>query len=213
MATVRNHTLAWMAGLFLAGCGRPAAMPTIAPGPPVAPDGAGAVPQGLETPGPDVFATGRAEPYDATPAEMRDGRHLAFLVALEPGPPPQLVLDPAVFLGEAASIADGHTTYLGELPNGFYIRNLDPTTVTLPLSPTASIELIAHDEVLGQMGQLRVGADDLVGWFAGTPVAGAAPFGFGVPPRRSSDGQLTASPVHVTAEQGVIVAIEEQFIP
>lgn len=209
----RMQVLAAVLGLCGAACQRPAAPPAVPNGTSTAgePAAAPTLEAGLELPGPDVFATGRAEPYDATPTEMRDGRHLAFLVALEPGPPPQLVLDPAVFLGEAASIADGHTTYLGELPNDFYIRNLDVTTVTLPLSPAASIELIAADEASGQTGLLRVGPDDLAGWFAGTPVAGAARFG--VPPSRSGDGQLTANPVHVTAEDGVIVAIEEQYIP
>lgn len=211
MSRYRIRRFVCLAGLCLAGCGRPAATPTAATGLPVAPEGAAFVPQGMEIPGPDVFATGRAEPYDATAAEMRDGRHMAFLVALEPGPPPQLVLDPAVLLGDAASIADGHTTYLGELPNGFYIRNLDPTTVTLPLSPTAAIELITFEGGGGQSTMLSLGPEAIAGWFAGTPVAGA--FSFGRPPSRTSDGRLAAQPVHVTTAKGVIVALEEQYIP
>lgn len=181
----------------------------------------------LQTPtpttGPEVAATGRALPRDPTADEMRDGRHFGGLKAMLPGTPPMLVVDPAVMFGgdeaDAASIADGKTSRMHELPNNYYIRDLDTTTVTLPISPTAVITLSLAAEDHLDMATSTVTVDDLLGWFAGTPVppvpdrrwyefwgdpAGAA---------RDRDRYGYAPQCWITTLGGAVVAIEDQYRP
>ncbi|MFN8423584.1 MAG: hypothetical protein U0470_09465 [Anaerolineae bacterium] len=97
----------------------------------------------------DAMATGQALPRDPTAEEMRDGRHFGSLKAMRPGSPPMLVVDPAVMFGgdeaDAASMAD-EVLNEHELPMLLHIRDLDTTTVTLPISTTAVSTLILNAE-------------------------------------------------------------------
>ncbi|MEO8084812.1 MAG: hypothetical protein ABI780_13395 [Ardenticatenales bacterium] len=224
MNPVRMLTAVMILGLAPIACTRPTATPTT--------DAAaeseratreyahGAL---IQTPtpttGPEVAATGRALPSDPTTDEMRDGRHIAFIQAIVPGAPPQLAVNPAVMFGgdeaDAASIADGSSTRSHALPNGYYIRDLDPATLTLPLSPTAVVSLTLTADKDHDMAETTVTVDDFVGWFAGTPIS--APddrlwYGAWNDPvaKTDLDGRLL---FWITTRDGVVVNIAEQFRP
>lgn len=171
----------------------------------------------------DAMATGQALPRDPTAEEMRDGRHFGSLKAMRPGSPPMLVVDPAVMFGgdeaDAASMADGNTSRTHELPNNFYIRDLDTTTVTLPISTTAVSTLILNAEDHLDMATATVSVDDLLGWFAGTPVPpvdGRRWYEFWGDPAgaaQARDKYGYAPHCWITTRGGTVVAIEEQYLP
>lgn len=130
-------------------------------------------------------------------ADLPDGEHFGFLSAFTPT---QLTFDPAEFLtGEearAAAIEDDELSPGEELPNDFYLRDLDPTTVELPVASSIDAELIDNE-----LTHRPVTADELEALYAGT---GEASWNY---------GWLERLPVHLTVEDGEIVGIVEQYVP
>lgn len=163
--------------------------------------------------------TGEALPRDPTADEMREGKHFAFLKAMAPGATPMLVVNPAVMFdgeeGEAASLADGARTAESGLPNGFYIRDLDAATVTLPVSVAAVVTLTVTADLKHDMSASPVTVGDLAGWFAGTPIAPPADrtwLDFWGDPAAATKIEYEA-PFWITTLAGTVVELEQQYLP
>jgi hypothetical protein len=165
----------------------------------------------------DARATGEALPRDPITEAMRTGRHLAFIEGVVPGDPMRVVLDPAVWFGspreaDAASIADRHTDRMHGLPNGFYIRNLDPATVILPVSASAGVHLVGDVTTDDPSSRLEVTLAELAARAAGTPMPtppGCNYWSF----MFSSSVDVGDIPFWVTTRDGTVVEFAEQYIP
>lgn len=131
---------------------------------------------------------------------LADGRYLVYLRdVLEDGA--EVAVDVAVwFTGNEANMAariDGETDV--PVPNDYYIRNLDPSTIAVAVSDSPEVTSVWYDydsdpdlenDTISYEELLEVlGSDDEV---------------------RS---QLRTSPWWVTVEDGKIIALDEQYVP
>lgn len=222
MNLVRTWTTGFVLvlGLALVACARPTATPDAAATAAASLRATQEYAHGalIQTPtpttGPEAAATGRALPRDPTAEEMHDGEHFTFVRAAMPGSPAMLVVNPAVMFGgdeaDAASIADGHTTERHSLMSPFYIRDLDAATVTLPVSPTAAVELVAWAADGGiSENPMNSSVETFMGWFWGTPIPGAPIF----TTDRTWMLETGGPPMYITTANGIIVRIVEQYLP
>lgn len=132
---------------------------------------------------------------------LEDGRYLAFITGIsEKGT--ELELDLAVWLsGNAANAAaaiDGKTEV--PVPNDYYIRNLDPTIISMPARSDPSVTSVwfhyqtdrdlESDPITYQQFLEVFGSDE-----------------------ENTKGNLRTSPWWITVEEGEIVALDEQYVP
>jgi hypothetical protein len=130
---------------------------------------------------------------------LDDGRHFGRLLAVGVDQrPPRLVIDvQQFFMGEEAdqaALEDGVIQPGEHIPNDYYIRNDDPRWRTLPIDPTAEVSLTTFPfgdvDAPGVVTLQRFGTI----WAA-------------------DRGSITLFPFWITVEDGVVVAIEEQYLP
>ena len=132
---------------------------------------------------------------------LADGRYFGTFAALDATQePPKLVIDVAQwFTGPAADAAAEQDGVLppGEshVPNDFYIRNEDPRWRMLPIDPSTKVSLVTYP--FGQIDAPRVVTLER----------------FGILYSTSDKGSLSLFPYWITVRDGVVVAIEEQYIP
>jgi hypothetical protein len=144
-----------------------------------------------------------AAPTDEEPsqAELEDGRHPAFLTELD-GTARTVTFDLIQFLtGQEA--ADAYAEDVPEdpdpgPPNDYWIRNESSELRTLPIASDVTVSVIRLGEPSGAEG---------VPWTLEELPAHLADQA-GAP-----EGQLGWSPFWLTVEDGVVVAIEEQYLP
>lgn len=160
-----------------------------------------AVLEGARRPAGDAGAgepDGTEERQDASDA-VEDGKRIGFVTRLHRGDALALDVDWAELLtGEdavAAYAADGLGELDGEL---YYIRNRDRSTQRVTVAPGA--EVVVHS------------------WFADTREIGPVPirlseFSDAMPGGRSPKEGVGSMPYWLTVEGGLVVRIEEQFIP
>jgi hypothetical protein len=146
-----------------------------------------------------------AEPEATPPGSdevLEDGRHPVFLVQLDV-PSRRVTFDLIqFFVGEEAIAAyreDGQANPEDpDPPNDYYIRNVNPRLRTLPISGDAAVTVVRLGEPSG---------------------AGSVPWTLAELPRHLSErgtgpeGQLSWSPYWLTMENGVVVALDEQYLP
>ena len=141
---------------------------------------------------------GPSEQTRVETAELEDGEHFGFLTAFTPT---ELTFDPAEVFGNeeatAAAIEDGELAPGEELPNPFYVRNPDPTTVDLPVATNFEAQLIHNIELDHQL----VTADDLAALYDGT---GDASWVLAL---------LEHIPVDLTVEDGEVIRIVQHYLP
>jgi hypothetical protein len=88
----------------------------------------------------------------ASERAANDGRHFGYIRELQRQDDGELIVafDAATWFFNAeagrAAVEDGVIAGPDELPNGFYIRNLDPTVELLPLAPDADVVLLGRSE-------------------------------------------------------------------
>jgi hypothetical protein len=164
---------------------------------------------GCSGPGGEVGAepagelTGPTEaPPPASDAELEDGRHPVHLIELDV-PGRRVTFDLIQFFtGEEAIAAyreDGQASPGDpDPPNDYYIRNVNPRLRTLPIGGAAAVTVVRLGEPSG---------------------AGSVPWTLAELPRHLAErgtgpeGQLSSSPYWLTVEDGVVVALDEQYLP
>jgi hypothetical protein len=129
---------------------------------------------------------------------LEDGRHFGYLTAVGASQePPRLVLDLAVWFTDQeaieAALEDGVPREDAGI-NGYYIRNESPRWRILSIDPDATVVLSTYP-VADPAHPVEVTLDRFAELFA------------------SSDGYLPLSPYWLTIRNGVVVTIEEQFVP
>jgi hypothetical protein len=138
-----------------------------------------------------------ATPTETAPPE--DGRHFGYLQAARvTAEPRELVFDLAYFLrGEEANMAAAERGFESPVPNDYFVVNDNPKPRTLGVAPELTI--------------------DLVDWkccdkrFAGDPARFEASFAEVAPPAGRYRGRFSS--YWLTVEDGVVVSIEEQYLP
>lgn len=154
-------------------------------------------PTGTTGPTAPTGATGETGP---PPAELDDGEHFGFVEEVDPGGG-TLVLDLAYFLtGEAANEAAAEHGDEVPVPNDYYIVNDNDRLRTLTLADDVELSLLDWNDCCDERfeGDLET--------FARAIDEGMV----------ESDGfvyQGTLSPYWLIVEDGVIVRIEEQYLP
>jgi hypothetical protein len=146
-----------------------------------------------------------AEPEAMPPgadAELEDGRHPVFLVLLDV-PGGRVTFDLVQFFtGEEAIAAyqeDGQDDAGDPTPpNDYYIRNVNARLRTLPISAESTVTVVRLGEASGA-GSVQSTLADLPRHLEET---GPGP-----------EGQLSWSPYWLTVEDGVVVALDEQYLP
>lgn len=154
-------------------------------------------PTGTTGPTAPTGATGETGP---PPAELDDGEHFGFVEEVDPGGG-TLVLDLAYFLtGEAANEAAAEHGDEVPVPNDYYIVNDNDRLRALALADDVELSLLDWNDCCDERfeGDLET--------FARAIDEGMV----------ESDGfvyQGTLSPYWLIVEDGVIVRIEEQYLP
>ena len=157
-------------------------------------------------------ATGTTDPTGATgptgtgptgptiPPRLEDGEHFGFIDKVSPAPE-TMVFDLAYFFtgDEANEVAASRGDEV-PVPNDYYIVNDNPKLRKLALAPDVEIVLIDWNTCCDQtfLGDLDTFAEAMEGSFV------------------EIDGQIyggSGSPYFVTVEDGVVVRIQEQFLP
>lgn len=168
--------------------------------------GAGPVDLGGEAPlpGPEPSDDGgdagaQIHHTDGGVRSLEDGRHLVYIRGVESGGT-DLLVDLAVwFEGEDANSAaaeDGDPDV--PVPGDFYIRNLDPTVLTVPAGAPVAVTSVWFDPA-SDLQSVAITYDEFVAVFSG----GAS----GV------SSNLLSSPWWITIESGSVVALDEQYVP
>jgi hypothetical protein len=129
---------------------------------------------------------------------LEDGRHLGYLMALGASQqPPRLVFDLAEWFTDQeaieAALADGVPREDAGI-NGYYIRNESPRWRILSIDRDATV-VLTTSPVADPAHPVEVTLDRFGELFA------------------SHDGYLPLSPYWLTVRGGIVVAIEEQFVP
>lgn len=170
----------------------PTGEPTASPSPTVEPS-----PSPTEEPSP----TGEPSPSPTVSPELEDGRHFGFVREVDPDGM-TLVLDLAYFLtGEEANEAAAERGDEVPVPNDYYIVNDNPRLRTLMLAPDVELALIDWNRCCDRTfdGDLEVFAMALE--TEETVTVGDDIY----------SGPL--SPYWLEVQGGVVVRIEEQFLP
>ena len=135
---------------------------------------------------------------DQAVAELQDGEHFGFLTAFTPT---KLTFDPAEILFDeeatAAAIEDGELAPGQTLPNPFYVRNPDPTTVDLPIAATFTAQLIDNVDIAHR----PVTADELAALYDGS---GDTTWVYGL---------LEHLPAELTVDNGEVIRVVEIYLP
>lgn len=148
------------------------------------------------------FGGGTTGPVPETQAPLGDGRYLGYLRGLD-DIGFSLVFDDAVWLtgkaGEDAAIEAGHCTEATRsecLPNDYFIKNAVASGVRLPLDPDAQAFMQTWKmEETGEVTRREIGLAELAGLI--------------------NDAALhwRSLPYDITVRDGVVVTIEEVYIP
>jgi hypothetical protein len=161
-----------------------------------------------------VAACGTSDAPPATPGEqstpeptpratgpLPDGESFVLVRGIEGD---RLIVDPAEFLGgeEAAEAAraDGFLPEGEDLPNDFYLRNLEEESLEVGLAPDARFILIGFDDG-GGLVDAEVDAATFFGLLTGDDTT--AYYGF-IP---------TELPMHLVVEGGLVTAGMQQYVP
>jgi outer membrane murein-binding lipoprotein Lpp len=130
---------------------------------------------------------------------LADGEHIGYLVAVGPAQqPPRLVIDVVQwFTDEAANQAAAEDGALApgqtQVENGYYIRNENPQWRIIEIDPAASVTLTVYpygdpsaprDVNLTRFGEIL-----------------------------AEDAPMASVPYWITMRDGIVTAIEQQFIP
>jgi hypothetical protein len=150
-------------------------------------------------------ATDVAEPTDppapAVDELLEDGRHPTFLADLDVTAR-AVTFDLIQFLTGDEAIAAYEEDVPDDPdpgpPNDYWIRNVNPRLRTLPIAPDATVTVVRLGEPSGADG---------VPWTLDELPAHLA-LGTDVPA-----GRLGSNPFWLTVEDGVVVAIDEQYLP
>jgi hypothetical protein len=146
---------------------------------------------------PTVASTLAAEVTDAIPS----GTTFAFVRGVEGG---ALILDPAAFLsGDEALAAAREDGFVGadeELPNDFYIRNLEQEALSVPLADAAMFTLIGFDAT-GGLADVEVDRATLEALLTGGDAS--AYYGF----------IATDLPMTLDIEGGEVTGGRQQYLP
>jgi hypothetical protein len=137
--------------------------------------------------------------YPAGGGEVVDGRFFGFLPEVTAD---RVSIDYAEFLtGEEAAAAAEAAGEESPPPNDFFIRDDDPAVVDIPLAPDANVRLQANFPEAG-IGLEPVTVEQWLGLRAGdTAVVDFEWYGAG------------SLPYRITVRAGVVVAVEEVYLP
>jgi hypothetical protein len=184
-----------LAGAGMTGCtgGSPdGAAPDASP----APDGSPSAPA-TSSPGSTPSLSPGALPADAEPEVPVDGRAFGFIRQADPAAS-TLLFDAARFVtGEAANAAAAARDRATPVPNDYFIVNDDPTTVSLPVDPSATIVVVG---IQGPPPEVEVAVPTFLSAIAAGGSTGS--------PWIRAD-----APFWITLESGTAVTITEQFLP
>jgi hypothetical protein len=187
-----------LVALLAVACGEPASEGGSSPSAPTSP----APPS--ETTSPTVEPTETQSPTSVpspTPsitAELEDGRHFGYIASIDPTQG-TMVFDLASFLtGDAANEAAAEHGDETPVPNDYYIVNDNPRLRTLALAPDVELWLIDWGSCCEPV---RAEMEPFVDSFETTDHRWDAMY------------QGAESQYWVTVEDGVVVTIEEQYLP
>lgn len=144
---------------------------------------------------PDVTEPSATTPPPATTAVLEDGRYAAYVTGLDVAGRTLDVDVIQLLFGEPAQAAweRDHPDDPYGLNNDYYIINENPRLRILAVSPDAPIT------VLDAIRPVSIGWGDLEAWFATNPYP--------------TPDKLWQNPFWLNLRDGVIVEIEEQYIP
>ena len=158
-------------------------------------------PSAVASPSPSVATS--ASPSTPTPSAspiLAEGRSFGNIKSVDAANS-ELVFDlEQFFSGDAADKAAQEDGVIGpgeHVDNDVYIRNVNPLLRTVPISPSVDIELIQWSNCCDHM-------------FSPTLARFAQAF---PGPDPDEDFRGPASPYWLTVENGVIVKVEEQYLP
>jgi hypothetical protein len=138
-------------------------------------------------------------PEAASPV-LEDGRHPAYLVALDVSGR-TVTVDVIQFLTGDEAIAayreDTSEDPEGDPPNDYFIRNENPLLRTLPVAAEVAVTVVRLGEPSGA-GSVPSTFEDLPAHLDEQPPA---------------EGRLAWNPYWLTVEGGEVVAIDEQYLP
>lgn len=167
--------------------------PTAAPTPPTATPS-----PATPTPAPTAPATTARSPSVAGP-QLADGRHPAYLHELDVAGR-TVTVDVIQFLTGEEAVEAYQSEYPEDPegpPNDYWIRNVNPRLRTLPVARPVDVQLVRLQEDAD--ADLDPGTwEELPGYLADGP---------------PGDERLSASPYWLTVENGMVTALEEQFLP
>ncbi len=137
-------------------------------------------------------------------AQIDNGRYIGFITHLaESGLTggPEVHYDLAVWFegdaADAAALEDGEES---PRPNDYYIRNVDPLELVVPISPNVAITSVwYHYDTYQDLESRPVTLEELAAAMTGEPVG--------------SQEVMWSSPWWVTVVDGEVVAIDEQYVP
>ncbi|MEW6059054.1 MAG: hypothetical protein AB1551_02755 [Actinomycetota bacterium] len=152
------------------------------------------------SPTPSPEPTGSPSPSEAASPVLEDGRHFGFIQSVDLSTQvPTLVFDLAYFLtGDEANEAAAEHGDEVPVPNDYYIVNDNPRLRTLTLDPDVRLELVDWANCCDAV-------------FLGDLVPFAESFEETTYPSGPYKGGF--SPYWLIVEHGVVVEIEEQFLP
>lgn len=147
----------------------------------------------------------RATPIltDLNVAELEDGLYIGYITAISTEGltgGPEIQFDLGVwFDGDEADAMAAEDAEESPRPNGYYIRNLDPSHLLIEVSPAVEVSSVWYFYDESELERRSVG-------FAQISEAMN-------PPIDDTGAVLRASPWWITITEGRVVAIDEQYIP
>ncbi len=153
---------------------------------------------------PEDFAA-RATPIltDRNVAELEDGLYIGYITAISTEGltgGPEIQFDLGVwFDGDEADAMAAEDGEESPRPNGYYIRNLDPSHLLIEVSSTVRVSSIWYFYHESELERRPVGFAEIVAAMN--------------PPIDDTGAILRASPWWITITDGRVVAIDEQYIP
>jgi hypothetical protein len=137
-------------------------------------------------------------PTVSPPRVLSDGRHAVYLTAIDV-PGRTVTFDVIQFLtGDAADEAyrQDHPEIGGDVPNGFYIRNVNPRLRTLPVRQDVPVQVVWLGD--GNAPE-AISFEGLPGYFVGDVVP--------------DDARVWYDPFWLTVRGDHVESIVEQYIP